>query len=751
MRNNEFFKVIGSFLLIAIFAFGAVSCNDDDDMEPMESLDSIVDIVTTNPNFSLLNAALSRTGLDAALATGTFTVFAPNNAAFNAIGISSTSDFDSFSTDELTAILGYHVVAGRLEASQLSSGELETISGESITIATGSGVSVNGVPVITADVEASDGIIHIIGQVLLPPTEDPGTIVDIAVGNEDFSLLVAALTRANLVGALTAEGPFTVFAPNNAAFNAAGFNSASDFEALIVEDLTAILTYHVVSGRLLAADLVAGPVPTLNGEDLTISLEGGATVNGVNIIATDIEGSNGVIHVVEDVLMPPAEENPNLVEAAQAAGLTTLLDAVTAAGLGETLLGLEDITVFAPTNAAFTSLINSLDGVNGLADLVEFLGGVEGLQNVLQYHVLPTAIFAEGVPTTPTEVETLNGETITVVRNGAVVTITDANGNEFEVVAGDVAIENGVVHVIDGVLLPELPEEESNSIVDIAVGNPDFSLLVAAVIKVSEETSTDVLGLLSGEGDFTVFAPNNDAFIAAGFANEAAINAADANTLLSILTYHVLPVKALAADVPAASNTPLASLGGEIYATRQNGAVFINGIPVIAADIEADNGVIHAIGSVLIPPAGNIVETAVANENFSYLAAAVVRASTGSEDLVAVLSSEGPFTVFAPTNDAFIAGGFETIEDINNADPEVLIPILKYHVLAGRVFSSDLAEGITPATVQGQNVSISLSGGATVTGAGNDTASNIIITNVVTSNGVIHAIDRVLLPVTGDE
>jgi transforming growth factor-beta-induced protein len=568
-------------------------------------------------------------------------------------------------------------------------------------------------------------------------------------GNQTFSILNDAINRANL-GTVVANNTITIFAPNNGAFAAIGINSPEDLDAFTSAELVEILSKHIVEGRVTSNQLNTGEITALNGATLQVEVNGGVRINNAEVITPDIILRNGVIHTINAVLVP-AEEEPavlDLVSTAQAAGLTTLLTAVNAAGLGQALLDAQAITVFAPTNQAFDNLIAALDGVTDLNSLVAFLGGTEGLANVLQYHVVAGAVFAADVPTTPTQVTTLNGESFTVQRTGNNVTVTDLNGNTFNVVASDVEITNGVVHVIDGVLIPELEtQEESNTIVDIAVANPDFSYLVAALTKVSAETSTDVVGLLSGAGNFTVFAPNNQAFINAGFATIADIQAADANTLLAVLTYHVLSSRVAAANIPQAANTQVSSLGGNLFATRTaNNNVFINGIRVIAADIEADNGIIHVVESVLLPPSGNIVDVAVSNPNFSFLAAAVVRASSGSANLAEILSGNGPFTVFAPTNQAFIDAGFATIDAINAADPETLIPILTYHVIGARVFSSDLVSGSTPATVNGQTVTITLNGGAQVRGNGNDTASNIVATNVVTTNGVIHVIDRVLLP-----
>jgi len=285
------------------------------------------------------------------------------------------------------------------------------------------------------------------------------------------------------------------------------------------------------------------------------------------------------------------------------------------------------------------------------------------------------------------------------------------------------------------------PVTTQKNIAEIVSGDTTFSFLLAAAVKAGLD------GALAGTSPLTVFAPTNNAFRAAGYPTAASVSAEDATALSAILLYHILDGTVNAAGVPAGPNATVTTKSGNvIYATSNSTGVYINGIKVATADISTSNGVIHVIGNVLMPPSGNIVETAVANPDFSYLVAAVLRASTGTTDVAAVLSGTGPLTVFAPTNQAFKDAGFLTIDDINAADPDVLTGILTYHVIAARVFSSDLTNGLQPTTLNGATATINLGAGATVTGAGNTTASNITATNIVTTNGVIHVIDQVLLP-----
>lgn len=281
----------------------------------------------------------------------------------------------------------------------------------------------------------------------------------------------------------------------------------------------------------------------------------------------------------------------------------------------------------------------------------------------------------------------------------------------------------------------------SGTISSQVAANADFSLLESAVTKAGLNATLD------GTGPFTVFAPNDAAFTASGVTSTV-IGSLSSDQLKTILLYHTIGSKIMAADVPAGPNARVITASGDsVFVTKNANAVYINGVKVASADIAASNGVIHVIERVLMPPAGNIVQVASADTSLSYLVAAVVRASTGSTNVAGILSGTSILTVFAPTNDAFRKAGFATIGAINAADPNTLTSILTYHVVPGRVFSSDLVDAAQPATASGGNVTIGITdSGATVKGTTNTTASNITAANIMATNGVVHLIDQVLLP-----
>ena len=412
------------------------------------------------------------------------------------------------------------------------------------------------------------------------PTPEPKSIVDIAVSDGKFETLVAALQAAGLVDTLAGDGPFTVFAPTDDAFAKLPEGTV---EALLedIPALTDILLYHVVEGSVMAEDVVMlDEAQTLLGENVSIRVEGDMVyINDAQVIITDIMADNGVIHVIDTVLLPPADEPmSNIVEIAVADGrFQTLVAAVQAAGLAETLSGEGPFTVFAPTDDAFAKL------PEGTVEAL--LEDIPALTDILLYHVVEGKVLAEAVVGL-NEAKTLSGKYIDIRVEDGMVYINDAM-----VVITDIMASNGVIHVIDTVLLPP---ESAGSIVDIAVADGRFQTLVAAV------EAAGLVDTLSNDGRFTVFAPTDDAFAKLPEGTVEAL-LEDIPALTDILLYHVVDGQVLAEDVIMLEEA--ATLLGENISIRvEDGMVYINDSMVIITDILADNGVIHVIDTVLLPP-----------------------------------------------------------------------------------------------------------------------------------------------------
>ena len=284
--------------------------------------------------------------------------------------------------------------------------------------------------------------------------------------------------------------------------------------------------------------------------------------------------------------------------------------------------------------------------------------------------------------------------------------------------------------------IPPMPTAAPQTIVDIAVADGRFGTLVAAV------QAAGLVETLSGDGPFTVFAPTDDAFAAlpAGTLDEL-LKPENKQQLTDILLYHVVPGSVMAADVVKLTEAGTA-LGKNVAVKVDGDKVFINDAQVVITDIQASNGIIHVVDTVILPPAEekamDIVDLAVADGRFGTLAAALTAAG-----LVDTLKSEGPFTVFAPTDEAFAKLPAGTLDELLKPEnKQQLTDILLYHVVSGKVMASDVTSLTNATTVLGEDVTITVKDGKVFL---NDTVQ-VIITDIETSNGVIHVIDAVLLP-----
>ncbi len=291
----------------------AVGDDDDsvgDDDDSVAVTDSLFDIASSSPDFETLTAALVAAGLDGTLdddSADPLTVFAPTDDAFDALPAGLLGKLLD-DTDLLTSILTYHVVSGAVDsAAVVTLTSATTLQGEDVTIAVdGDTVTINGVATVTAvDIEATNGIIHVIDAVIVPPSITiPVDLVDTAIA-AGFTALVDAVIATDLVDTLRGEGPFTVFAPTDDAFAAVEDVTGT----LTTEQLKEVLLYHVVSGEVDAATVVGlTTATTVQGEDITIDASSGTVVlnGGSNVVTTDVVASNGLVHVIDAVILPPS-------------------------------------------------------------------------------------------------------------------------------------------------------------------------------------------------------------------------------------------------------------------------------------------------------------------------------------------------------------------------------------------------------------------------------------------------------------
>ena len=423
------------------------------------------------------------------------------------------------------------------------------------------------------------------------PEENLTDLIATAEAAGNFTTLLSALDSADLRATLADTNNInTVFAPTDSAFNNLGTDALNELLAdpARLEDT---LLYHVLAGSNDGTTLTAqagSQLTMLNGKPVALTAEQGQlSINTSNVVTADIAATNGIIHSIDTVLLPPVTPAAPTDTIAQLVSndpeFSTLLDALVATGLDDTLAQSGTFTVFAPTNAAFSKL--DLEFYNLL------LSDPDLLREALRYHVVEgqsidsiTALAAAG-----TSITAATGESLAISINDGSLTINDAT-----VTQSDLTATNGVVHAIDTVLLAQA-NGEPNTIVGVLAANPDYSELVALVTQAG---LVDTLN--SADGNYTVFAPNNAAIAAAQTQLSAGITT-DTAALANLLLGHVTGTRLTSAEVVALDGTDLDMVFGAqpIVLTRE--VLSIGGAIIVDPDIQSSNGTIHGISSVIFP------------------------------------------------------------------------------------------------------------------------------------------------------
>ena len=312
--NMKLLKKI--FLLIALplaVAVSVTSCNEDDNSVSLNTVDTLL---STTPNVSIFKAALAKTGLNSfSRGGGPFTYFVPSDDAFKASGINSAADLNAIDNSLLTQVLAYHIMAGNRTLVEIPTGPnapATAVTGLSFYASKNTtGAFINGAKIIQADVRGSNGIIHVINQVMTPPfTNMMGSLQ----ANTNFKLLVQGINKAGLSGTFTGTAANTLFAPTNAAMTAAGYDSTTiaNLTGTPLTTFTNQLKYHLVAGRNFSSELKDGTMKTTlvisNVAQLITISNGGTKVKGAtnaapaNITLANFLASNGVIHTVDGFL-----------------------------------------------------------------------------------------------------------------------------------------------------------------------------------------------------------------------------------------------------------------------------------------------------------------------------------------------------------------------------------------------------------------------------------------------------------------
>ncbi len=468
MKITQYIK---GLCLMALAVVLITACEKDEELFPKAEISpkTVAELIADNPSLSTLGSALERLKLDSVLSLSTtYTVFAPNNAAFSGIDLAAMSD------DALRAVLLNHVrstttadfVASMTTGytSTMSTGPDDLNLNLHTNVAEGS-VVINGVGTIVSsmkDLGGTNGVVHVVDGVLLPPT-----VVDHVDANPSYSTLSAAIAKAELGTALSAAGPFTLFAPNDAAFEqfmaqvngAFGWTSLDDIPAQVLRD---VLMYHVVADENIPSGDVDGIEPaTLQGEAFTVS---GTSINDAsytdaNIILTDVQGVNGIVHGIDKVLLPEGvfqsvlSATLNLVERTADRGYGTFAAAAAKVSLSVDLSA-DELTAFIPNNDAFVALFATIDNYGSLDDFTT-QEDLDALKALLEYHLtagsLMTSNFTDGGTIT-----TVNGDDFTVDLSGddARLRPSLADAIPSTIVNSNIGATNGVIHEINRVLVP---------------------------------------------------------------------------------------------------------------------------------------------------------------------------------------------------------------------------------------------------------------------------------------------------------
>lgn len=571
---------------------------------PATQAKNVVEVLSSRAEFSTLVTAVTEAGLVTALEEiEDVTIFAPDNHAFAKI---PPADLRTLLADKetLQAILFYHVSPGAKSYYDLEGGSTPTLlDGEEVDIEVKTffrflrRVNIDEATITRANIQASNGIIHRINQVLDPEIETLPSIFEIAATNPDFSILAELVTEAGLTRALSQDyRQLTVFAPTDDAFRALGDETIAAVRAdkSLLRD---ILRNHIALGSLDSDALgEAGNVRTALG--LTLPIAAGAdsttglSVDGKPINAANIPASNGIVHVVGEVLVPPAPQS--LVDVASSReDLSTFVFVLGEAGLSDTFDSTKRwpaYTIFAPNNEAFRAIPQLL-----LDQLL--LDPTGQLADILKLHVVPGRLPAEKLFDGQV-LYSLAGKKLTVGINEGVVTINNAVVAETNLEA-----ENGVLHVLQDVIAAD-----AFTIADFVKSKSHLSTLEAAL---DAAMLTDALD--DDMSKLTLFAPLNSAFGKLPDGTVPTLLEKPEGLLKDILLYHVSPNARTAGEL-VATGTADTLLGPTVSIEKQSfrfwrwfpafSIVEVNGNRVISADIEVDNGIIHLITGVLLPPEG---------------------------------------------------------------------------------------------------------------------------------------------------
>lgn len=684
----------------------------------------------------------------------TLTVFAPTNEAIAQALLALNVTADELVSDEelLCSVLTYHVLSYPVyskDIANLTNPVVGTLNGADVSIRTFNDfVSVNTAYVTLADITAGKSVVHIIDDVLLPPSLRDSTIASVASSQPQFSALVAALAYCpDLLAAVSdSNTSVTLFAPTNEAVNITLKLINESLESLLndTDTLCAILSYHVVDDiiKAVAVPTDATELPTLlNSTNVTIVRDttGNVVVNNAKVVTADVVAGISIVHAIDRMLLPPAL-SPNTTIAGIASGVPELSTLLAAVSLCPDLLDAASdsetsVTLFAPTNSAFSDLLEQLNVTSALEIDNSLLCGI------LSYHLSPSIYFFDDIPSSQILVPSLlDGAILLLEKNSTTAIITVNNAT---VITPDVRAGWSLVHVIDQVLLPShlLPNAT------IASGLTPIKELSTLLSAISECPSL-LEAVTNPATAVTIFAPTDQAFALALV--ELNLTAeelfADQETLCSLLSYHIIGAVINSADLPLTPIEAPALSGGSLAINKTTNSFEVNNVTVTFADIKAGLSVVNIIDRVLTPPPEAPVETiASVAASVDMLSTLVAAVSNCPSILAAASDPYTAVTLFAPTNNAFnaaLAALNVTATDLLS-DETLLCSILSYHIVRAKILAADVPVNATeiPTWFNNEPITVSKIGGVVVVNN-----AKVLAADIIAGLSIVHIIDHVLLP-----
>lgn len=576
-----------------------------------------------------------------------------------------------------------------------------------------------------------------------PIRDSNATILEVAHSRSDLSSFAVAVSKyEDLSSSLDDETQeLTVFAPTDDAFDvfldAMGYSSLDDIPDDTLKD---VIQYHIISGSAFSgSEFTDGQssATLLANETVFISINGNTIMVNASVISeADVDASNGVVHIVDAVLVPGylggsvASTILGVIQSNDQ--LSTLREAVKR--FDDLLSSLNDkgesYTMFAPTNDAFEALLDVL-GYASIDEVPE-----KTLREILHYHITSESAFLAEDFTDAQSLNTLlTDEAVTIYVNGGTVTV-----NSSSVISADVQVSNGVVHIIDAVLVPSFIQGEYKTVLGLAEEREELSLFVESVLKYP-----DLKAMLGGiTANYTVFAPTNQGF-------ETLLNITNQNELADFpdhilkkfLQYHIAVETFSSSDFTVGQSIPtlLANEKISVNPDTKNGSEYlIDKSQITEADMEADNGILHIVTGFLFPSSearvvNTILEPVYFNRDFNILNEAIIKA--GLFD--AFIKKNAEYTFFAPNNNGFEKVGITNLDDFTS---DSLATILQYHVHSDSAYlESSLIEAGSLSTASG-DLGFSSSGDGTLVNG----TSKIIRSDMINDNGITHIIDEALIP-----